>query len=450
METDGFPPAIAARALGLDERTVRRMDRVGRLPPTLLKLCEIEIPPDHILIRLLRADPKSAVAATKSLKGLVRQVAGEELVDWWTIVGRVHPVDRVSRNHAIFDVEASGLTWDEDLFAEPGSDDQFTTCDVERFCQLQRDALKAKHQRAKKHVIVEPNETGRQPAVPTGYRACWDSTPERPGPQEVTFWCVAADGRIASQVAIDLAARKEAEKTARKAEKVKPAGRAEEAVDGDPDDAAPTVADEGADEDPDNTDADTVAEKIEAATGVTKAGMALVHKAKTEALRSALREQDIDAHDLLLFFILAVGADNVRVSCPEAYPYVHRIGPSFVTPEGNSTTPPDGDIRKAARETLARMLRIGISQGSYDAYSGAPAEWIGAMIHANGYLARFDTAEFLAQCRGTELRGAAESGGVKWAGTGKAMRDRLAGQAENWRPAAATFGAAGPRPGSRE
>ncbi len=438
VETDGFPPAIAARALGLDEKMVRRMDRIGRLPPTLLKLCETELPSDNHLVQLLRADPKSAVGATKSLTGLITQRRdGTDTVDWWAIVNRTKPARRASRMHAIFNVEASGLTWDEDLFAEPNTPDQFTTTDMAKFRRLQQEALTAKYAKAKKHRVVEPDETGGFPAIPQGYRISWQGSLDKPPANHVAFWCVADDGQIRGRPAVDLAALQAAQKSERKAA----AGAIAEAVQ-EVGDAAAAIDDDDGGED---SEQDAVTAKVEAATGLTKAGMQMVHKAKTDALRQALRTQDIDAHDLLAFFVLAIGADNVRVGGIDATPdRLRAAAVKLVTPAGASAAPSDAEVRRIAQGFLARMLRIGESQTSYDLYSGAPAEWIGMMMRAGDYLPRFDTADFLAQCKGVELRAAAERGGVNWSGSGKAMRDRLAGQAEAWRPEAAVFGAAGP------
>jgi len=78
--------------------------------------------------------------------------------------------------------------------------------------------------------------------------------------------------------------------------------------------------------------------------------------------------------------------------------------------------------------------------------SGPAAEWIGAAIGAGLALGRFDTADFLAQVGGDELRRAAAAAGEKATGSVKSLRERLVGKLPDWRPDAAVFGAAADAP----
>lgn len=447
VETDGLTIAQAGGALGLDDRTIRRTELLGRLNPTVLELCKIEMPTRAELSTIARATPKAQIAAVKQ-HGRITQAHGQDQV-YWPGIAQACRVDRISRTLALFDADSSGLAWDEDLFAQPGSPEQFTTSDVAGFMERQRTALNqrvAALTAAKKRVRVIPTDKNGFASVPKWFERTYLPSlepgadpfdlPTKLGRHEWVLFVIGDDGGIKRLTAIDLQSAKAEEK--QKADKAKQKAKGKTAKESTNNDQANDEG-KGTAAEPVEDDAPAALEK-DTPSGLTKEGLKLLAAAKTAALHEALLKQDRDPHDLLLMFIFAMRADNVQIRGAGGYRPFDDLIASLLLPGGAIPDLDDREIRNAAAQALSRILSIG------DAYSasGHAAEWIGRLIDAKGYLGRFDSLPFLEQCKGPALRAAAESGQVKWSGTAADMRKRLAGNAPDWRPEAAVYGAPAP------
>jgi hypothetical protein len=338
------------------------------------------------------------------------------------------------------------LLWTEDFFAEPGSDEQFTTNDVEGFIAAQRLAL-ADIINASKNRIQSGDGWGWYREA-KGWRAdAWGTG--KPDPlaktdkRAVFAWVEdkgAHTGMVRWAIAVPLGNQASQPTTPQPA----PA----ESDDNDtPDDALQThLAD---DEHDDATGAAEPAPATEpdAKLPLTKHGHALLAKARTEALRAALRGTDnrYSYDDLLSMLVIALAAGTVRVKTSHHnYAGAHDmrdLAARLLDPQGNLRT--DADPGRVAQEALARMLCLPEPDeiGGYN-QSGADSARIplaiGAIVGADTHLPRLDTEAFLATVTGAELKGWAKVEGVKLTKVTD-IRERMQGRAQTWRPTWALF-----------
>jgi ParB/RepB/Spo0J family partition protein len=454
LQDEGFTLPQAAASLGMTERFARRLDRLGHLHPDVLALIEQHGLPSESELRAIALAPHAAQAkALKSTGCVGKDYDGETVVTWWRL-SQALAGQRISRARAIFDVEKVKIAWDEDLFAEPGSAEQFTTAEVSRFLKAQGDALAAqvKERLAAKERVRLADYSERaygssHVALPAGWslekRLDADDRP-RTKTTESVFVCVAPDGQIKAVLAVDTKAEREREKAADKARKEK--AKATAAKNGD---AAP-AAEEGDDAD-DNEDAD-LAPATAPKSAITKEGLKQIAAAKTTALRETLRSDEIaqaSAVDMLRLLILALGCHNVQVSSDEVT-YRNRhfgdLAARLLLPGGQIDPHTMPILPAIAGEAIARIVCI-TPAGAMHA-NGDPAEWIGAAIRADEALPRFDTPDFLAHVNGDELKRAGAAADVKLPAKVSAIRETLAGNLPNWKPAA--FGAPAPEPVAME
>ncbi|WP_428485985.1 ParB N-terminal domain-containing protein [Rhodopila sp.] len=432
----GFTFANAAAALGLDDRQTRRMERLGLLDPKLLALIEAgdEMPTDGEL-RIIASAPRAMQAKAVKSKDAIWRRGDEQRVSWHAIAHACR-VTRYFRGNALFDADA--MTWDVDFFAQPGSDEEYTSTDGETFMRLQRQALEsqvADAQARKQRVqLVDFDSNNHTPKLPVGFKRVWTGDVEKPKRVECVFVTLDDMGVVKRILAEDTKAVKAAE--ARKVEKAKTAT-------GDP-------TGEAVEDDADDEAAEVPAAVVEK-PGLTKAGLTMVNAAKTQALRETLCTglTEMPAERLLVLMVLAWGALNVSVSNVAAgdNSYEQRnfrdIAARVLLPGGGLDEVSMADARGYAGEVMARVLSFGVA-GLYYSSSGAPAEWIGAAIDANQAMPRFDTEDFLKQVGGDELRRVALAFGERATGTVAALRARLVGRLPAWRPDAAAFGAPAP------
>ena len=444
---EGMPLDQAAAYLGMDPRHARRLARLGQLHPELLAVLErYEANPeghgvprlgDRQLGDIASAPPEVQLAAYEAH----RDADGDPA--WDRIADRCR-VRRISAQHAIFDRATAGVIFDEDLFAEPGSADQFTTADIDGFIAAQRLALAelVDTLRPKRRWHVTEQD-GSSAATQVGLRpvATHDTRPRLSGDEhcfayvETGGWQI---GRVRWTVAIPKAA-------------ATPAPADDDDLDRDDDEEA----DAGLDDDDDDAEpaADVPAQPERDIRPLTKTGQTLVAKAKTQALGDALRAtvKDCDWRGLVAYLILAFHARNVTV---KARPHLHDDKPAafraMVDPAGQLITPDDATLASLAAGTLATVLSVddpAIYHGHfYDVGSGEVAEWIGAAIRAADHLPRMDTEAMLREATGATLKSAAQSAGLKPAAKVADLRRQLEGHAKAWRPPGAEFGAPGPKP----
>jgi ParB/RepB/Spo0J family partition protein len=437
MMENGLTALDAAAALGLEERRARRMERLGMLHPEILELIEeMGFPSDHELRKIAVVSLERQAAALKVPGAFRRQNGVAVEITWWKIAQACED-QRIYRPAAIFDPAL--LAWDVDLFAQPGAQDEYSTTDREAFRELQVAALEARvaaAQAKKKRLRLSTWDSATHgPKVPAGFKRTYGDV-DKPKRVETVFTCLDEKLNVASVTAEDLAAVKQAE-----AKKNKGTGVA------------------GGD-DPDEGDDIPWKPLVEVLKPrISKAGLAMIADAKTQALRETLRDglAGETPHRVLTLMMLAFTALNVSCSGveePDSLVWSMRrfrdLAARVLTPEGEVLPLSLADVRMHAGELLARLLSFGTPgpAGSCSDTSGPAAEWIGAAIGAEQALPRFDTEEFLQHVGGDELRRMAGAEGKKTTGTVKVVRERLVGQLPDWRPEGAEFGA--PAPQGRE
>jgi ParB/RepB/Spo0J family partition protein len=437
IQDHGLTFEQAAGALGLDDRLMRRMEQLGRLNPALLKLAEIDMPTPAALRKIAAAPAKLQAQAAK-IKDLIVARGDQESVDWHQVVMRC-TTQRIARAVAIFDTSEKGLVWDEDLFAEPGADDQFTTADVDGFIKRQTKALQARVAalaKTKKRHQVATMKDAYNVAVPGGFKESWGK-PERLKAHEWAFHAVAPDGTIKVVTAIDTKAAKAAE---RKQPAKPPADRRD-------DERADAKAEDADDDDLDGDDGPEPREP-EAKPPFTKKGLALIAAAKTAALRKALDGTAMPTATTLALLVLALSARNVTVRGVEGG--FDDLATRILAPGGNLLDLSTADIVTIGQTAIGRILSFeGADRGFYTSpFSGDAAEWVGAAIDAAAQLDRFDTAEFLETATVAELKRAAAGRRIT-GGNATALRERLIGRAPDYRPDTAVFGAPAPKEKNR-
>ena len=412
---DGLDVTTAANALGLDDRSVRRMEHLGRLPPLVLKMAEIQMPTDVQLRAIANAPLKQQQAASK-IKNAIFQQGAHETVDWREIVNACR-ISRISRGVAIFDPTTTKIAWDEDLFAQPDAEDQFTTTEIDKFMTAQRAALEAQVAalvKDKKRVRLTRISDHGSMELPKGFRCVYDSTLEKMRRGETAFQAIGPDGAIMTQIAVE---------TPVQTRKTSAKGSAT----------------------PEADDDEVVTEVIDVKSPLTKAGQGMVAVAKTDAIRKALLTP-MTASNVIALLVLTLCADNVEISTDgPGHGRFDDLILKLIDPTGNPMTMKDKDMIMIGQQMVSRVLQVRGPDAPRGTGSGPAAEWIGHIIDAQAKLGRFDTPAFLETMNSAELRKAAEMSKVKDPGNVKALRGALVGKAAKYRPAAAVFGAPAPK-----
>jgi ParB/RepB/Spo0J family partition protein len=407
MIDEGMSIELAADALGLPLRLARRLAKLGTIAPELLELMlnGAGLPRDHDLALIAAASAEQQIAALEAAR---REARGQG-VTWFDVARRLQ-VARIPQARAIFD---HGLiAWDEDLFAEPGSEDQFTTTEIEAFLDLQIKALTARAEASRGRIVmVGVNRATGEMAPPAGWEFTWDEVPKRwrrDDPRKLAAAVVLSGPRVGTVSERVIAPEPEVTRRARSARI-------------------------GVDEPP-------------ARAPVTKAVQARIAAMKAEAVRDRLvafaREQPID--DLLGLVLLLFGADNLAVRTA-AHPYgagdnlLHLVAP-LVAADGSAAPVGRDRLREIAIAVIGEIVAFDHPEARFS--SGRVAEWIGRMIDAQ--LPRCDTAEILAGFSLPALREIASAHEIGDCPTARELRTRLVGMLPFWK--AAAFGAPGPDP----
>lgn len=457
LQDRGWTLDGAAAALGVAKRLARQLDKLGRLHPDMLgAIAAHEMPEEDALAIIAGAPPEVQQAAVqnpncwdddwdpKEGTGTARKVP-----DWYAMADACR-VTRIPQSRAIFDPALiSDLVWEEDLFAQPDDPDRITTTDIAGFLTVQNAALVARSNRARRQRAVEWSRKDNGPALPAGWTRCFD--PKTPG--AVRFAAVKPEGHgVGAIVEVYAVPPPEPAKKAAEARKESPP------VSGDVQDAgadapgADDAGEEGEDEDDAPLPEAATLEPPPAKPGrgpMTEKGRILLAEAKTTAIRCALRDRrNFTASDLLIVLVLALAGDNVEVRGDPASKYTRTrftdLAARLVAPDGSEELDiSDDDILSIAAEAAARMI-VCAPTGFDGNSSGAAAEWIGAVIEAHRDMPRLDTPEMLATLIGDALRAAAREAGLPVGGSSKALRERLAGHAEEMTLPGGAFAAPGP------
>ncbi|QHC36437.1 ParB/RepB/Spo0J family partition protein [Komagataeibacter xylinus] len=423
MVQDGYTVQKAGAALGMTDRQVGQICKLGRLAPDVLDaLTGRSLPTWRTLGEIAQAPHEVQIAALK------RHVYHGDAVQWNSVAAECI-TRRIPRERALFDVEASGIVFDEDLFAEPGSPDQFTTTDVVNFMAAQRGA------------VEELIQTGDEPALLVDY----NSTTLLP--QLPRGWVYADSSGGADKVLTRRSRHKRAyaivpvnhHHDACKVVSViiKPFKAVAAEVPGETDDEV--IEAKGADADPVHAvePEETPAEEPQ----ITKAGQDMLASIRTaalhDALRNPLRMTPEDAfHALLIGYATRTGVSWDMLA-------------ALVTPEGDLPSLGFERMAELAGEMLAQTMTIvpahrQTSSWKSEYYWNAP-EYIGALINADAAMPELDTPEMLAFVSGSTLREIArdyaprdEKPPAKVAD----LRRWLVGRAPDWQPV--HFGAPGP------
>ncbi len=435
----------AARALGIPLRTARRLDKLGQLHPDILAAIETGGMPDEDdaeSMHVVASAPLDVQARAVQHKHAFLGSGKTHAPDWGTL-RELCTIARIPKPVAIFDVEASGIVFEEDLFAEPGDARAITTTDVAGFLDAQRQALQdlcaRSKAKTKRHAVRWDAKKGH-PALPVGWTITYD---KRVGME--AFEAVVESGYDLGKIQVVHAippAKVLAEREAA-AKEPAPAGTA----------AASAEAGEEPEPDEQEDESKTRAPAPTKPTRppLTHAGQELVAKAKTDGIHAALKDRrdQLTDRQLLGLLVLALCGDNVSVKGNPAGVYVpvrfHDLAARLIYQDGQPRDVETPEvIRYAAAEAIARMVvcspvRIGDS-------SGAAAEWIGAVLAPA--LPRLDTPEILATVRGDALAAAAIAAGDSGKGTTKELRERLANKCPDLKLPGCDFQARGPDPES--
>jgi hypothetical protein len=440
--------------------------------------------PAERFLRIIAAAPVDMQKKAAAHKAIVNKRGDTVVVDWHQLA-QLCTRRTYTRAAAIFDTTKANITWQQDVFAQPGSDQEWTTAECERFIKHQVAALEAQAaaSKGKLSVVDESARHPGEPDLPKGWAPNQGGNPDKPKHGEVVYACVAAlTGQVVRVVAINAAAEaaaaKEKERKAKEKAKTeaKAATGAAKTLATKTKQLAPalptvpsamgtatTLASENA------AEPEATAPTAEDAAPLTKEGQKILAGLKTEALRAKLRhpmfaQVNGPAERMVALLILALHARNVEVKgydAPEGALWGAERGNDIVrrlvTPEGHVQFDA-AELPRLACETLARVLSASPPDAPYHLPgSGSVAEWIGADISAESRMPLLTTAPFLATWKTPALKEAATAAGVKFTTATAARRDLAntlapdpdSGRA-SWLPTFAHFGAPGPKPVSGE
>lgn len=409
----GLPLIEAGRCMGLSDRRTRQLDKLGRLAPKMIAAIEAShVPDDHDLATLAMAPHDMQERALKA------PGAGKGKDILWRAVVNACRVTRLPKSLARFD-ESAGVVFTEDLFAPPGSDEQFTTSDVEGFLAAQERWLKAEVTGRK--VCGERIEIAEFASYHVKLPPGWGYVHNKYEPitgksKAMNFVALAKEGSWLGNIQYVRAEPIEA---------AKPKGKGGS--------AAP-------------------ASEPVARPAITQAGLSMIAAHKTEALRNVMVSAHTDASpgEMLGFLLLALTGMNVQIyDCRKRYGSVRTrwIQNALI----DHTGVPRPDMAVEAPKVAARLLRdmLGYGGPGNAQDSGDAADWIGGALAAYAELPRFDTAEFLATCSGEMLREVYKAHlpeGVKATDKVGELRRGLVGKLPGWRPSDADFQALPPPP----
>lgn len=399
--------ASAANAIGVEERYARRLALLGHLVPEVIAEIRAHGLPN-------RPDDLATIATAphdvqrKAMANARKGRHGKEAIDWW-VVARDCSIQRMPLSRAIFDRETAGVVFEEDLFAEPGSEDQFTTTDVAGFMAAQQRALEQRVADSDGRLVICKHDPQNGVMVPPkGYATTYEKAPKRwkkTDPRKLGV-CVVARGYQMGEVE---------ERMLVSTKRVASEGAEEAIANGTP--ARPRQP-------------------------VTQATLARLAALKTEAIReasAAFIRESADAEAVLRLVLLVFGANNVSINDGvQLYgrqSYSHLIAP-LVNPDG--TFPPIDRkvLNDVAAGIIARAVRVS-APGTYAGISSGPvAEWIGALVGAADRMPRCDTADILRGYSGDALLAIAREQGINDHGKIGEVRKRMIGNMPGWRPAA--------------
>lgn len=136
-----FTAAAAAATIGVSERQARKLARLGQLHPTLLAAIEKGDMPDEGDLQIIASATLERQAEVLKDPRVAPSDADPHI--GWDDLAVILSERRMPRSAAIFDVENSGVVFEEDLFA-PADEPEAYTDDCKLFLELLRRALDAR------------------------------------------------------------------------------------------------------------------------------------------------------------------------------------------------------------------------------------------------------------------------------------------------------------------
>jgi len=398
---DGWTEDGIATALSLPPRVIKRLKLCGSIHPAILdQMAKGDEPNERDLRTIASASREDQTEAWKKHKP-----KKTERTSWWELA-RALTKTRFYARDAEFDAKiakANGILWEEDLFAQDGQDNRFTT-QADAYLNAQHEYLSKKL--PKGHVILPVNEQG-EPKLPAKATRIYG---DKPGKGEIAGRYVnERTGRVETVIY-----RLPAPKPVAKAKaKVKAAASG----------GAGMECDQDQDQDTNDTgtDAETVA--VSTRAPVTKDGVKMIGDFQTDALHEALEAVEIDDLTLVALLALAFAGNNVQVRTGEriepgtAHYRRSRIAAALI-PGGALTLDPE-TIRGAARAMLRHTLSLRVD---WSGNSGDLARIAGHQIGADRFLPSMATQEFLSCLSKPEIETVAAANGILPRPTGKATR----------------------------
>jgi len=418
---DGYTLTSAGAALGLTDRRIGQLSKLGRLSPALLdQLSGRSLPRWKTLGEIAQASHEAQEAALK------RFSQGDYII--WNSIAAECIQRRIPRNRAIFDVEASGIPFDEDYFAEPDSDDQFTTTHLIDFMVAQKQAVQQRiAEGVEPAMLVEFDEIRTLPKIPAGWTFAdfgRDKTLTKRSRHKRLYAVVPAtdyhDGGSVKSIIIKPITAEKTETTPKE--------------DDGTDEADPYFQEDATLEVAEEPDAVAETEQL------TKAGMDMLASIRESALRNRLRSLYPWSYRDHLMAALVIQLVGARYDCQD-------LVAAIMSPDGAVIA--DAPVDAIAAEALARTVEIVPKHRQTSTWksnvSYLRCEWIGTLVEADMAMPRLDTPEILAHVGGAALQKIATdhlSPDIPKKKVPKKVSDLrhfLAGKAEHWQPV--SFGA---------
>ncbi|WP_338332137.1 ParB N-terminal domain-containing protein [Acetobacter sp. LMG 32666] len=163
MIQGGYSLQSAGASLGMPDRYIQQISILSQIAPRLLDaMAGKQLPPWRTLGIIAQAPHDQQIAAFE------RHNYPHGVT--WASVSAECTAHRIPQDRAIFDVAESGVHFEEDLFAEPGSPEQFTTGDIAGFMAAQLAAVQDRIQNGDEPaMLLEYSSMAQLPKLPTGW-----------------------------------------------------------------------------------------------------------------------------------------------------------------------------------------------------------------------------------------------------------------------------------------
>lgn len=381
----GYSLQSAGAALGMTDRHIEQMHILSRIAPDLLEAMRGKAMPKwRTLGTIAAAPPEQQVTAFER-----HQYAGDSIS--WASIAAECTAHRIPQERAWFDVATAGVVFEEDLFAEPGSPEQFTTADIAGFMKAQavavQDAIQAANEPA---IMLDYSRTAQLPKLPTGWIYVERKEALSPRGKFKRAYAIAPAndwndaGRVVTIVIKPVASTQK-----------KTAGATN----------APIHATDDMMEGEEVTAPELPESLPEDACQITKAGQDMLAEARNTALHAALRSPlrlTPEKATLALLIAYTAGSHTNK-----------DILAAIVAPDGTIIAPEPETLAQMIGEALARSLSITPAHRQNSTHLSAEhynrPEWIGALIKADDLMPELDTPEFLACVGGRTLQTVAQN-----------------------------------------